>query len=261
MQLLPVSRTDSFLATIATAQYGPDGQYGPDSSGSNGYGYSYGSDGDSNNPFLQGGFAGFGPPGGFSMEVTAHAILATLAFGLFFPIGGIMIRLTSFPGLWWMHGLFQIVAFIFYIAAFTFGVWMATNMRMLHNAHPIIGIIVFVILAFQPILGFLHHNMFKKHSRRVVWSYGHIWLGRIVITLGIINGGLGLRLSRKLGAFAARDSAVIAYGVLAGLMWLIYVVSAFYGEIERRRCNSAHGNTMLPPEYREVEPYKAERIA
>jgi len=68
---------------------------------------------------------------------------------------------------------------------------------MLNQAHPIIGIVLFVLLFFQPLLGFLHHFMFKKHGRRMVWSYGHIWLGRIIITLGIINGGLGLQLAKR----------------------------------------------------------------
>ena len=181
------------------------------------------------------------------MTVTAHAVLATLAFGLLFPVGGIIIRLASFPGLWWVHGLFQMVAYVLYIAAFAIGVHMATRMHMLHLAHPIIGIVLFVLLIFQPILGFLHHTMFKKHSRRVLWSYGHIWLGRIVITLGIINGGLGLKLAER-SPFAAKKGAIIAYGVVAGGIWLIYMASAIYGEMKRKR-TSAKGDIMPPPQH------------
>ncbi|EMC94910.1 hypothetical protein BAUCODRAFT_518299 [Baudoinia panamericana UAMH 10762] len=187
--------------------------------------------------------------------ITAHAVLATLAFGFLFPVGGIMIRLASFPGLWWVHGLFQIFAYILYIAAFAIGVYMATNMRMLHLAHPTIGIILFVVLLFQPFLGFAHHFMFKKHSRRVVWSYGHIWLGRIAITLGIINGGLGLQLAQRTRAFAPSQGVIIGYAVAAGIVWLIYVASAIYGEVKRRR-SSAKGDIMPPPSYDESHRHR-----
>lgn len=44
-----------------------------------------------------------------------------------------------------------------------------------------------------------------------------MWWGRILGTLGIINGGLGLQLA---------DNTVkgeIAYGVIAAVMWLVWV--------------------------------------
>ncbi|KAK5120278.1 hypothetical protein LTR85_006484 [Meristemomyces frigidus] len=230
------------FASYANAQYGGyGGGSNPSSSGSNG----------GSNPYSSGSGSSYSSFfSNYTVIITAHAVLATLAFGLLFPVGGIMIRLASFRGLWWIHGLFQIVAFILYIAAFALGVYMASNLRMLHLAHPIIGIVLFVLLIFQPILGFLHHTMFKKHSRRVIWSYGHIWLGRIIITLGIINGGLGLQLAQRTHFFAPPQSAIIAYGVVAGIIWLIYMASAIYGEV-KRHSNSAKGDIMPPPQYEE----------
>ena len=167
--------------------------------------------------------------------LTAHAVLASLAFVVFFPTGGILIRLCSFHGLWLLHGLFQIFAYLLYIAAFGLGIYMATNLRMLNQAHPIIGIVLFVLLFFQPLLGFLHHFMFKKHGRRMVWSYGHIWLGRIVITLGMINGGLGLQLAKRTRIGAPSNGQVVAYSVVAAIMWVAYVLAALIGENRRRR--------------------------
>lgn len=83
-------------------------------------------------------------------------------------------------------------------------------------------------------MGYIHHLKFKKHHRRTLWSFGHLWLGRIAITLGMINGGLGLLLAydAPLG-FAPSQGQVIAYGVVAAIMWLLYVVAAIVGE--RRR--------------------------
>jgi len=85
------------------------------------------------------------------------------------------------------------------------------------------------VLFFQPILGFMHHLMFKKHHRRQIWSYGHLWVGRIFITLGIINGGLGLKLANN------TRSGEIAYGVVAAIFWLLWMACAVYGEIKRAR--------------------------
>lgn len=50
----------------------------------------------------------------------------------------------------------------------------------------------------------------------------------------MINGGLGLLLAYNapLG-FAPSRGQVIAYGVIAGIMWLLYVTAAIIGE--RRR--------------------------
>lgn len=90
-------------------------------------------DGDNNNPF-GGGSSGFNF-GGFNlshyhMVVTAHAVLACLAFAFLFPVGGILIRLASFRGVWLVHGLIQIVAYIFYIAAFGLGIYVSFGDEM-----------------------------------------------------------------------------------------------------------------------------------
>ena len=112
--------------------------------------------------------------------------------------------------------------------------------NLLTHAHPIIGILVFVLLFFQPLLGVVHHIQFKKHARRTVWSHAHLWLGRVVVTLGMINGGLGLLLASDAPAFTGfRPSTpqVVAYGVVAGVMWLAWVAAAVVGE--RRRAVAA----------------------
>lgn len=84
---------------------------------------------------------------------------------------------------------------------------------------------------FQPILGFVHHLQFKKTGVRSAWSYVHLWVGRVCITLGIINGGLGLMLADN------SQNGKIAYGVVAGVIWLVYVVSIVIGE--KRRASRA----------------------
>ncbi|KAF2032415.1 hypothetical protein EK21DRAFT_110087 [Setomelanomma holmii] len=135
----------------------------------------------------------------------AHGALASVAFVALFPMGAIAVRLASFPGIVWIHAAFQVFAYLVYIAGFGLGVYIAVEGDYLSENHPIIGIVVFVVLFFMPILGFLHHLLFKKHQSRTLWSYVHIWLGRAAVTLGIINGGLGLKLA------GAENSSKIAY--------------------------------------------------
>ncbi|PVI01193.1 hypothetical protein DM02DRAFT_362727 [Periconia macrospinosa] len=167
----------------------------------------------------------------------AHAVMASLAFVIFFPMGAILVRLSSFPGTWLLHGIFQVFAYLVYTAAFGIGVWIVSRVPvdLISSYHPIIGIIVFALLFFQPILGLLHHFAYKKYRRRTVWSYGHLWLGRIVITLGMINGGLGLLLASETGFYAPSRGQIIAYGIVAGFMWLMWVLASIAGERRRAR--------------------------
>ncbi|KAH7402255.1 hypothetical protein DE146DRAFT_460671 [Phaeosphaeria sp. MPI-PUGE-AT-0046c] len=172
----------------------------------------------------------------------AHGVLASLAFVILFPAGAIAIRLASFPGIVWLHAAFQVFAYIVYIAAFGLGVYLATQLNVLNNYHPIIGIVVMVVIFFQPIFGFFHHSQFKKLGHRTLWSHAHVWLGRIAITLGIINGGLGLKLADSMGM--SSKSGMIAYGVVAGFMWLLWVAAIVIGERKRKTASQS-----APPKY------------
>ena len=213
-------------ASLVTAHFGPPGNGNPYPGGGDPYD---GGDGDRGPP------DGFGPGYNVSGMVTAHSVMATVIFGLLFPSGSILIRLGSFRGVWLVHGILQTITYILYIAAFAIGVYLATHERKLSNVHPVLGMVVFALLCFQPFLGLIHHFAFKKYTRRTFWSYTHLWLGRIVITLGIINGGLGLQLSTRIGRFAPHKSTVIGYSIAAALMWLIWVAAAIYGERKRKR--------------------------
>lgn len=117
---------------------------------------------------------------------------------------------------------------------------------LINNPHPIIGIVLLIVLFFQPFLGFFHHLLFKRKQKRGIFSYGHIWIGRLAITLGIINGGLGLWYARRFPLAPPSTGAIIGYGVVAGFMWLLYVASAIIGERRRGRVKE-----VAPPNYKE----------
>lgn len=115
------------------------------------------------------------------------------------------------------------------------------TLLQINQPHAVIGIILFILAFFQPILGVLHHSNYKKFQTRTAASHGHIWLGRILITLGIINGGLGLKLADN------STYGPIVYAVFAAVAWVSYVVAIVIGE--RRKKNSNLGG---PPKYDEA---------
>jgi hypothetical protein len=61
----------------------------------------------------------------FQMKQIAHGVIAALCFAVLFPIGGIVLRVFSFPGVVWFHAGFQIITWILFIVAFGLGVSMA----------------------------------------------------------------------------------------------------------------------------------------
>ncbi|TID20742.1 integral membrane protein [Venturia nashicola] len=223
----------------SNAQYG--GYYGGYSGGYSGS--NNGGNGRGNGPLGDGngGFNSISSFLGFDINKAeairlAHGVIACLAWVIFFPLGAIFIRILPGRLALVMHALFQLFAYILYIIAFALGCWMASHIRFggffnfYENYHPIIGIVVFAFLFFQPILGILHHSGFKKTGGRSFVSYLHLWLGRILITLGIINGGLGLMLAGNVGR-----RTYIAYGVVAGFFWLLWVLAACIGAYRRRK--------------------------
>jgi hypothetical protein len=87
------------------------------------------------------------------------------------------------------------------------------------DTHPIIGLIVVCGLFFQPFLGIGHHVLYKRQGGPNALTYPHIWWGRILITLGIINGYLGIQLSKP----ANYKTIGIVYAVIAGLIWAVWM--------------------------------------
>ncbi|KAK0709341.1 hypothetical protein B0T26DRAFT_742828 [Lasiosphaeria miniovina] len=159
-----------------------------------------------------------------------------------FPVGSIFMRIIPGRLSLWIHALAQTVAFGVYVAAVGLGIYLVRMVQipfaggsLLTNPdtsyHPIIGIVVLAFLATQPILGIIHHAKFKKVQRRQMWSYLHIFNGRIFITLGIANGGLGLWMA------GASEKLKTAYIAVAAVMWSLWMLSALFGEWRRWRAS------------------------
>ncbi|CAK4030903.1 Hypothetical predicted protein [Lecanosticta acicola] len=168
----------------------------------------------------------------------AHGFLASIAFILVFPSGAILIRVGNFPQAMNVHRGLQFFGLALFTAAMGLGAWMTDKLSLIGDTHIIIGIVVYILMFIQPITGTLHHIWFKKVSARTLWSQAHLWLGRGAIILGLVNGGLGLKLG---GKFADLEKAKIAYGVLAGIFGTAYLVAIAFGE-RRRRMTRRNGS-------------------
>lgn len=172
----------------------------------------------------------------------AHAVLASAAWAFFFPLGAIFLRLNiHHPIMLKLHIFFQIFAYLIYVAAASMGVWLVTYTSKYYDPwsdpHPIIGIVLLVLATIQPVSGWIHHRIYRARAiklattnrgprpGRTMWGRAHLWLGRCLITLGIINGGLGLRLveSSPVQDKSLTRNAEVGYGIAAGFMWCLYV--------------------------------------
>jgi len=161
----------------------------------------------------------------------AHGIIMSVAFVILFPLGAIIIRTLHHPKTLWIHAAIQVFSWIAVLSGMGLGLWLALNMQELNTTHAVIGLVVSTTLVIQPIGGLLHHSLYKRHQKRTAVSYGHIWLGRALITLGAINGGLGLQLAAN-----ASSSELVAYGVVAGLVYALYaLVVAVTGVAKRKQ--------------------------
>jgi Eukaryotic cytochrome b561 len=67
--------------------------------------------------------------------------------------------------------------------------------RNWNSAHQIFGTFIIVALIGQFVLGFMHHRIYKQTQASTKLAPYHVWLGRVIIPAGIINGFLGFPLA------------------------------------------------------------------
>ncbi|KAK1836836.1 hypothetical protein QBC39DRAFT_238222, partial [Podospora conica] len=202
------------------------------------------------NPFGEGnggpggaGFVGFDISAAMNYRYI-HGILCSLAMVLLFPIGSILMRVIPGRFAIWIHAAFQVLAMLVHVAGVGLGIYLVTIVQLpfsgsgaslltneTTNYHPIIGIVTLVMLLPQPVVGWLHHRKFVRVRRRQVWSYVHLFNGRVGITMGIVNGGLGLNLA------AAAASRKRTYIIVAAVMWTLWMLVALWAEVRKARAS------------------------
>lgn len=156
----------------------------------------------------------------------AHGTLMAIAFVLLFPIFALLVPLSVIVpiSVTKVHAPLQSFALAVTITGLGLGAKLWASNGATAAAHPIIGIIVVGCLClFQPALGWLQHMHFRRTGGKSMFAYTHRWLGRGSITLGIINGGLGFWWIGAESAPGPLRAGMIAYSVIAGVMFLVYV--------------------------------------
>lgn len=154
----------------------------------------------------------------------AHGIIMAVVFLFLFPIGALMIYLPFSRKVLLVHVPLQVLSTALLIAGTVLGIVLGVRIDEYDGYHQIIGYVVFgSLLLVQPALGLIQHLKYRKYGKSTIFGHVHRWHGRILIVLGIINGGLGLHVSGRIGSENVPRWAVIAYGVVAGLVGLFYI--------------------------------------
>lgn len=181
----------------------------------------------------------------------AHGVVMSTAMVLFFPLGSILLRLLQSSKVEYcrakavyVHICCQLLGMVVMLTGFALGCWLSyLHHELWDRQHEIFGTTVFALFLFQPLFGLLHHNHYVKLSlsaptpspntllERQIRNFRvliHIWYGRILIILGIINGGLGIKLAAnwtngQMAVYAAIACVIGAvYFVVLGLWyWLL----------------------------------------
>ena len=169
----------------------------------------------------------------------AHAIIMILVFVIFSPSFALMLHIIPYSKIVYVHASFQLFTLALATAGFGIGISMARSLGFIRMYHPIIGMVtVPCLILFQPAMGFLQHRYFRKTGGKSVFAYLHRWLGRCLIILGVINAGLGFRLT-GIGLPIAPLGAVIAYSVVAGIIGLGYALIVVLFPLKKRRTSSS----------------------
>ncbi|KAF9768066.1 hypothetical protein IL306_014674 [Fusarium sp. DS 682] len=165
----------------------------------------------------------------------AHGIVMSIAFIAGYPLGAILMPMF---GKWFIHAGWQVLSLLLMWAGFGLGYVYARDGGFWgKQAHTRMGTAVCALMTLQPILGYMHHLYFVSHRKRGIVSHVHIWFGRALIIIGIVNGGLGLKLANSSTGY------IIAYSVTAGIVSILYLAAAFIGE---RRRNATRAKQISP---------------
>lgn len=165
-------------------------------------------------------------------------------FLILFPCFALTIYLPFAKKVAFIHAPLEILALVMLITGVGLGASLAKEFNVPSVYHPVVGYIVTATLfLFQPALGLLQHLHFRRTGQRGLFGHAHQWLGRTMMTLGIINGGLGLRLSGPIGTENEPRYGVIVYSIVAAAVFLMHVAAVVFLALSRRGANADRGRS------------------
>ncbi|GKZ16931.1 hypothetical protein AbraIFM66951_010648 [Aspergillus brasiliensis] len=159
----------------------------------------------------------------------AHGVMTSVAFVLLFPNFALLLYIVpSRRTVAWIHAPLQLFAVLLALAGFGVGVSVSKDLQELGGYHPVIGYVaVGGVVLIQPVLGIMQHLHFRKTGTSSLYGVSHRYLGRFFAALGIINGGVGFHYASAKNPDIPPASP-IAYGIICGSMFLIYVSVIFW---------------------------------
>lgn len=158
----------------------------------------------------------------------SHGILMSVLFVGLFPIFALTMYLPFTHKVRYVHAPLQLIGSILLIVGMALGIRLGQRINDLDGYHMIIGfVVVGTMILFQPAMGIYQHLYYTKTGGRSVFGQAHRWLGRTLIALGIINGGLGYNYSGETDGY-------VPYGVVAGIVFVIYLAIILFSRYRNR---------------------------
>ncbi|KAF2015328.1 hypothetical protein BU24DRAFT_480128 [Aaosphaeria arxii CBS 175.79] len=140
----------------------------------------------------------------------------SIAVSLWFPLGVLLLRLLKVKNTVLWHAIWQGIGLVLLLVGFGLGSWLSSKTNHNGDTHIILGIVISVLFLFMPAIGWFHHRHFSARGNTDYKRHIHVWGGRVLLLLGVINGGTGLSLSK------APTSGMIAYGILTAVVGIGY---------------------------------------
>ena len=154
----------------------------------------------------------------------SHGIIMSLVFLILFPLAALTLYLPYKQKVRHIHAPLQLIGLVLLIVGLGLGVVLGKRVSELDAYHQVIGyLIVTVLVLFQPALGIYQHLHYHKTGGKSPMGVIHRWLGRSVIILGVINGGLGFMQAGPVGNDYSPSWAVVAYAIVAGVIFFVYL--------------------------------------
>jgi hypothetical protein len=152
-----------------------------------------------------------------------HALLASGSFVLLMPVGVVFLRVQPRSVRW--HWLNQCLSLIIMVLGTGMGIYLSPMFEKssaYHSAHQILGFTIAVLALGQFGLGYWHHLLYKRCQKPTKFGLVHRHLGRFVILVAIINGGIGLDFAHASSRF------LIAYAVVTVAILLPLIVTVIW---------------------------------
>ncbi|VUC22656.1 unnamed protein product [Clonostachys rosea] len=178
------------------------------------------------------------------VQSTMHAVFMILAIVGLMPLAVVLLRLGG--AVKW-HALIQAISLVFVLAGLAMGIMTSfryTRSQKFNSYHQVLGFLLTAFFLCQYAIGYFNHRQYRQTGIMSKYNAVHVWFGRIVILIAIMNAffGFTFALNRRYGM------------VLAGLIIMVCVASLIV-IIGRQWLDKRRGTTPQRPYPSPRSPY------